>query len=467
VLISDTNLIRRMLMKFTIRADFSYFTTVGGDLHRYFAANTLLLKAPQWHIARKAFEAVVMHPRALDKIEPIVQQTLERLLLGLDQHARSGEPCEMVGELNLMTLDVTGKVAFGIDLHASKADDPKERLALAKVYDEPQWWNKYPPGSKEFGVALIMALREVFRLFKIDEGSVAKPLGMLLPPLAPALRQLVQWLPDTGRRQETKAWTAMVSATKTLSGNWHAAHAAKGGAQPKGSSISDSSFLAMLLSGKALADGEVLNEAEIIGQVYTMLLAGYETTSTTLSCTLILLSENLAVQAKAQQEIDSVLGGKAPTQEDLERLPYCCAVIDESLRLQPPAAGAREATEDITLSELGITIPKNSMIWCDGYSSQRDPAIWPRAEEFLPERFIQPGNEDVAPSNPLAYMPFGHGGRMCVGYKFALLEARLILVSLLQRFTFAPPPPSCPKPRYRSGLVFAPETAWLQVNQRS
>eukprot|EP00199_Chlamydomonas_sp_CCMP681_P004923 CAMPEP_0119105538 /NCGR_PEP_ID=MMETSP1180-20130426/3462_1 /TAXON_ID=3052 ORGANISM="Chlamydomonas cf sp, Strain CCMP681" /NCGR_SAMPLE_ID=MMETSP1180 /ASSEMBLY_ACC=CAM_ASM_000741 /LENGTH=107 /DNA_ID=CAMNT_0007090599 /DNA_START=126 /DNA_END=446 /DNA_ORIENTATION=- len=107
-----------------------------------------------------------------------------------------------------------------------------------------------------------------------------------------------------------------------------------------------------------------------------MLLVGYETTSTALSSTLHLLSNNAEAQARARQEIDQVLCGKAPTQKDLERLPYCCAVIDEGLRLLPPAVSTREAAEDIVLPDLGITIPKDSVIWFDNYSTQRDPAIW-------------------------------------------------------------------------------------------
>lgn len=87
-----------------------------------------------------------------------------------------------------------------------------------------------------------------------------------------------------------------------------------------------------------------------------------------------------------------------------------------------------------------------------------------RAEEFLPERHM-PGNEGVAPSNAHAHMPFGHGPRMCVGYKFALLEARLALVAMLQRFSFSPAP-SCPQPKFHTAFVFRSSHLWLSVSPR-
>jgi thromboxane-A synthase/cytochrome P450 family 3 subfamily A len=99
------------------------------------------------------------------------------------------------------------------------------------------------------------------------------------------------------------------------------------------------------------------------------------------------------------------------------------------------------------------------------YSLQRDPAVWPRAEEFLPERHL-PGHEALAPSDPQASMPFGHGSRMCPGYKLALLEGRLTLISILQRFAFSPPPDSCPKTKHRSALVYAAPHVWLSIKTR-
>mmetsp|Transcript_12216 Transcript_12216/g.21619 ORF Transcript_12216/g.21619 Transcript_12216/m.21619 type:complete len:544 (+) Transcript_12216:50-1681(+) len=463
VCVSDVELARKIMLRQAARPDLSYLVTLVGEHHDMYARNTLSLTGPMWRASRRAFEATVMHPKALAGLEPDILRNVGRLLTWLQVNADSGQPCDVVIPLSAMTMDVTGKVAFGVDMFSLDASlTAEKRKALDKVYtDEPAWWDKYEPGSPEFGTAVVRASREVFKGSHIQNGHAIKPLTALFPAFQGLIDQLANIFPDSGQRADLKARHSVISATKRLLAEERARHEA--GVD----SASGTSFLSTLVSGSQLLAGETMDEATIVMQAFTMLLAGYETTASALSAALFLLSENPQAQARANSEIDSVLHGKSPTKEDLERLPYCCAVIEESLRLLPPGSVAvREGPKaDMDLGD-GLIIPKGAEMMLPLYTFQRDPAIWPRAEEFLPERFIQPGNKDVAPSTPHAHMPFGHGARMCVGYKFALLEARLALVAMLQRFSFNPPPPSCPKPVFKTGLVYTSPHMWLSIQAR-
>jgi cytochrome P450 len=131
--------------------------------------------------------------------------------------------------------------------------------------------------------------------------------------------------------------------------------------------------------------------------------------------------------------LDAVLGGRAPTPADLPKLVFTEMVIRESMRLYPPAPGfAREPIEDVTLGE--YTVPRGSLISIITTALHRDQRFFPDPDRFDPDRFAA-GWMDRIPR--YAYLPFGGGPRVCIGNGFALMEARLILATLAQRFRFA------------------------------
>lgn len=113
--------------------------------------------------------------------------------------------------------------------------------------------------------------------------------------------------------------------------------------------------------------------------------------------------------------------------------------MSEALRLYPPGASTTREVADGAPMQLGEhLLPAGSTVVVATYVMQRDPDTWPRAAEFLPERWLpdEPGAAQLQPSTPHAYLPFGSGGRTCIGQRFALQEVRLGLVELLQRFSF-------------------------------
>ena len=134
-----------------------------------------------------------------------------------------------------------------------------------------------------------------------------------------------------------------------------------------------------------------------------------------------------------------MLGGRAPTLADVAALPYTRAVLDEALRLYPPAwVISRRAVADDVL--LGHAIAEGSLVFLSPWVLHRHPGIWERPEEFEPERFLprpdgSPGEAEAA--GRFAYVPFGAGPNLCIGRDFALLEGVLVVASLASRFRFS------------------------------
>ncbi|MBL9004851.1 MAG: cytochrome P450 [Myxococcales bacterium] len=176
-----------------------------------------------------------------------------------------------------------------------------------------------------------------------------------------------------------------------------------------------------------------LSDTQLRDECLTLLLAGHETTANALTWTLFLLSQHPAVEQRLLGEIDSVLGDRLPTIDDLPRLSYCEQVVAESLRLYPPAyAIARRVLEPIDLPS-GHRLQPGSLAIVPIRVIHRLPTFYPDPERFDPERFTA---EAKARRPRFAYLPFSHGPRNCIGEHFAWMEAVLVLATLLQRVQF-------------------------------
>ncbi len=189
-------------------------------------------------------------------------------------------------------------------------------------------------------------------------------------------------------------------------------------------------LLSMLLCARDEETGEGMTDEQLRVEVTTFLLAGQETTSLALTWTWYLLSQYPGARARLEQEIDTVLGGRPPEAADLANLPYTRMVVDEALRLYPPAWGfSRQALADDQLG--GFHLPRRWLAFIIPYVLHRLPAFWPDPEAFDPERFSP---ERSAERPKFAYIPFGAGPRQCIGNHFALIEAQLIVATLVQRY---------------------------------
>ncbi|TMD74640.1 MAG: cytochrome P450 [Chloroflexi bacterium] len=195
--------------------------------------------------------------------------------------------------------------------------------------------------------------------------------------------------------------------------------------------------LSMLMSAESGEEpGTKLTDKQIHDHILTFLAAGHETTAITLVWTFYLLSQYPQVRIKLQDEIHSVLAGRAPTLDDLAKLPYLDWVLNESMRLYPPAwLQMRFVAKETELD--GVRLPVGTLLILSQWVVHRLPEIWQDADTFQPERW-DPANKQQIPQG--AYFPFGGGPRTCIGMPLAQLEARIILASILQHYTPQPAP---------------------------
>ncbi|MEM7131992.1 MAG: cytochrome P450 [Chloroflexota bacterium] len=185
----------------------------------------------------------------------------------------------------------------------------------------------------------------------------------------------------------------------------------------------------MLLNARDEESGEGMSKQQVRNEMVSLFSAGHETTANALTWTLYLLSQHPDEAVKVQTEVDTVLGDRLPTADDLTALLYTRQVIEESLRLYPPAwALVRESIEDDVVG--GWTVPAGGQVTIAIAEIHRHPEYWDAPNEFRPERFAP---EQETARHRFAYMPFGGGPRQCIGKHFALTEATLILAMLMQR----------------------------------
>lgn len=178
-------------------------------------------------------------------------------------------------------------------------------------------------------------------------------------------------------------------------------------------------------------DGLKLSDQEVRDQAITLMFAGHDTTTSTVSFLLYELARHPAELEALVAEQDDVLGGASPDAARLEReLPRLEMVMDETLRLYPPAwIGPRRAIEDFEFA--GHTVKAGSYVMYCSWASHRLPQVFPDPEAFVPERFTKE-RKSALPRG--AYIPFGGGSRICIGKRFGQTEVKAIATAILQRF---------------------------------
>jgi cytochrome P450 len=197
-------------------------------------------------------------------------------------------------------------------------------------------------------------------------------------------------------------------------------------------------LLAMLQSAEDEETGERMSDQQLRDECVTLFAAGHETTAVSMAWTLHLLTRHPHVLTRLQTEVKTVLGDtRAPAPDAFRALPYTLQVVQESLRLYPPAwIMSRLALADDPIGP--FTIPAGSTALVSPYLLHRDPASWPDPERFDPDRFGPGGGGESRHS--YAYLPFGGGPRLCIGNQFALMEMQILLALLVRSFTVEPVP---------------------------
>jgi cytochrome P450 len=189
-------------------------------------------------------------------------------------------------------------------------------------------------------------------------------------------------------------------------------------------------LLSVLLAATDEDSGIRMSDQQLRDEMMTLFLAGHETTAMALTWTWYLLSQHPDVEQRLLDEVSRALRGRTPSVADLAQLPYTEMVVRESMRLYPPAPGvAREPIEDVRIG--GYVVPRGSLISVNTYAMHHDRRFFDDPERFDPERFAA-GWEEQIPR--YAFLPFGGGPRVCIGNGFAMMEARLILAAVVQRW---------------------------------
>ncbi len=261
-------------------------------------------------------------------------------------------------------------------------------------------------------------------LFKVElAGELAHEIGHDVTVANERLGQfdlgtLLAWLPTPRNREFRRATRSLDAIVDGII----AEHRRSG--QDRGD------LLSLLLAARDEDTGEAMSDQQVRDEALTLILAGHETTANALAWTWYLLSQNPEVERKLHAELADVLGGRLPTVADLPRLRYISMVIDESMRLYPPAwsIGRSPVADD---EILGFNVRAGCSVMLSQWLTHRHPDFWENPERFDPERFSP---ERSANRPHYAYFPFGGGPRQCIGNVFALTEANLILAAVAQKY---------------------------------
>jgi cytochrome P450 len=322
-----------------------------------------------WLSQRRLIQPVFRRERIVE-FGTLMAQVAIRLADDWEPRARSGEPFDVAAEMTRVTLAIVARALFSVDV-AEHASIISESLTA------------------------------------MNEAMAQAGLSALLP-----------FLPTRTNRRIRAAKRALDEVIWKII------------AQRRGSAAEVDDMLSLLLAASDPKSGKPLSDTQVRDEVATFLLAGHETTANALAWTWYLLGQNPDAEDKLHAELAEVLGGRAPCVEDLPRLRYTAMVIDESMRLYPPAwAFSRSNINDDELGGYGIR--RGSLIYISQYVTHRHPAFWEEPDRFDPERFTP---DRIATRPKYAYFPFGGGPRACIGSQFALIEAALILATLAQRY---------------------------------
>jgi cytochrome P450 len=329
----------------------------------------LIAEGRAWKYQRRTL-APAFTPRAVATLVPHMIAATDETIAKL--RAVSGGPVDLRAAMQRMTLEIAGRTmfSFGMDRHGA-------------------------------------ALRD----FVMEYGKrLARPhfLDLLLPLGWPSPQ-------DFSRARFRKRWTqfvAMLMAERRAAGK-------NDGAPP-------SDLFDLMGAARDPETGEAFTDEQLGDQVATMILAGHETTATALFWSLYLLALDPATQEELATEVQ---GATVNGALDIERLKFTRAVVDETMRLYPPAfLIARAAAAPDTIA--GIPVKKNDIVLIAPWLLHRHEKLWRDPDAFIPARFMPP----LPPPDRFAYLPFGVGARVCIGAHFALVEATLALAKMIGAF---------------------------------
>eukprot|EP00899_Mesostigma_viride_P023916 jgi/Mesvir1/4709/Mv05634-RA.2 len=471
------------------------------------AKGLVFSKGAEWSASKNAL-LPLFHKNMLHGFLPIMSFVSTDLLACL-RCVPPSVPVDLNELLHKMAMDVIGEVALGVRFglltderqHLAKAHGatptPAGRGGAGSIKEGQQVTGAQgeapglDPGFSNHELYDLMM--ETMRLSSF-EASISNLIILLCAPLGRGLRELLARVPGTtdhrfrrtqvfgvrrfvqmciGRKKQvgTTGDVGAVAATAGSEGmpGKLPSSDADGVAAPGAAGVNKDA-MTFLLSAINRDTKQPFPMESVAGLATELIAAGSDTTANTLAFALYCVSGDPAVEARVVEEV--LAPGRGPgvpiTHEDLEdKFPYVEAVIKESLRVYPPvAAMTRVALEDVELG--GHFIPAGTGVIVPAMAMNMDPKVFPNPDVFNPDRFRGKGGEEKK-DYPHLFNPFGVGPRMCLGHRFAMLEAMLVFIRLYQNFSFArAPPTSLEVPlKVQHTIVSKPKNGvWMYVTPR-
>jgi cytochrome P450 len=197
-----------------------------------------------------------------------------------------------------------------------------------------------------------------------------------------------------------------------------------------------------MLAARDAETGKTMSPQDLVHNMQFFIVAGHETTALALSWSLLLLALDPQRQERARAEAQAAIGAGAAREDQLKDMPYILAILEEAMRLYPPVGLlAREVRAPDTLC--GRDIRAGDVLFLPFYALHRHELLWDEPNAFRPERFLA---QNAKGRDRYAYLPFGAGPRVCIGANFAMMQAQIILATILARFAVAPVSGPLPTP---------------------
>lgn len=474
VVLTDPDLMRQVAVKhFAKFHDRPSFVPVPHNKNKRLVAlrsGLLVSRGGYWGSLRAALNPL-FHTSALHSYSPIINDSATHLLERLDGVEEG--PLDIHALLGRMTMQVIGRTAFGVEFVTDKAEEdhlagrPNLVAAVKVIFST----GGFTPGQ---GIGILFRILPnsmeplLFTIFFTLVGGVAKRLEYARTTFMATADLLLQ---AAKRQAEQRGEAVQVIDTDW---RWWSQDSAFVQQNPyKGVTPAPNSAIDRLLRATNKETGRGLTDVQIAAQANTLIAAGYETSANALAFTIFCLATHPEAEAQLLAEIDAFGADKEPGLDDLPRFPYVAAVINEALRMYPPAHTTnRECTavDGCTLEGPDgqqIYVPHGVWVHFNFWGLHHSEQHWTQPYVFRPERFIDEG--ECAKRHPHAFLPFGLGPRMCIGFKFALQELQISVIRIYQRYTFrlAPGQKADPLP-LRMGITLAPRDGlWVTAHKRT
>ncbi len=338
--------------------------TMAIQMRRLMGGNLLVLPHDQWLPRRRTLQPMFTK-RHVPRYAGHMAAAAHTVVDGW----RDGETLDLDTECRALTLRALGRSVLGMDLDSrAEAVGPALRTALSWVADR-----------------------------------AVRPLN------------LPQWVPTPGQRRARKANVTLHRLAAEIL------------AEVRADPARDAPLVRALLTATDPDTGQPLSDDDICHELVLFILAGHDTTSTTLTYSLWALGRHAAIQDRVFEEV-SALGDRPLTPDDVPRLGQTVRVLHEALRLCPPGAGTpRLLNKDLVVD--GYRLEAGTVAVVSFYAMHRDPALWDEPLTFDPDRFLPERSQG---RSRWQYLPFGGGPRSCIGDHFAMLEATLALATIIR-----------------------------------